>query len=156
MNLVSDIQVDKDDERPEALLAFSRLQKLIDIYSKAPVVDKCDRNQSKGFKWATDVQLTPDEIINQGRAEKLIKFVHQRIEEKFKGFRQAYRSFDKDYNGDLDLKEFIMGLENIGIKLKYQDYKMIFDTIDYDQEGEIDYNKFLLLNTDNKKDEKIE
>lgn len=48
-----------------------------------------------------------------------------------------------------------MGLENIGIKLKYQDYKMIFDVIDYDQEGEIDYNKFLLLNTDNKKDEKI-
>lgn len=48
-----------------------------------------------------------------------------------------------------------MGLENIGIKLSYGDCKLIFDYIDYDKEGEIDYNKFLLLNTDNKKFEKI-
>lgn len=43
----------------------------------------------------------------------------------------------------------------MGIRLSYADYKHIFDSIDYDKQGEIDYNKFLLLNTDNKKQDKI-
>lgn len=59
--------------------------------------------------------------------------MHQRIEEKFKGFWQAYWFFDKDYSGGLDFKEFILGLENIGIRLSYSDYKLIFDTVDYDK-----------------------
>ena len=46
-------------------------------------------------------------------------------------------------------------MENIGIKLSYADYKLIFESIDYDKQGEIDYNKFLLLNTDNKRKDKI-
>ena len=103
-----------------------------------------------------DTQITKEDLENDNRTIRLIKFVHSRIEEKYKGFRQAFRSFDKDYGGDLDLKEFILGLENMGITLKYSDYKAIFDSIDYNQEGEIDYNKFLLLNTDNKRDKKIE
>lgn len=43
----------------------------------------------------------------------------------------------------------------MGIRLSYADYKMIFESVDYDKQGEIDYNKFLLLNTDNKKQDKI-
>lgn len=118
-------------------------------------MDWCDTNHSYGFRRAIDINWSVDEIKNQGRAESLIKFVHQRIEEKFKGFRAAYRFFDKDYSGSLDFKEFILGLENMGIWLSYADYKMIFDSVDYDKQGEIDYNKFLLLNTDNKKQDKI-
>ena len=50
-----------------------------------------------------------------------------RIEEKFKGFRQAYRSFDKNFDGSLNFKEFVQGMEGIGIKLKLDDYRKIFD-----------------------------
>ena len=73
-----------------------------------------------------DTSITKKDLDNNYRTAMLIKFVHSRIEEKYKGYRQAFRSFDKDYGGDLDLKEFILGLENIGIKLKYSDYKRIF------------------------------
>ena len=55
----------------------------------------------------------------------------------------------------MDFKEFMTGLENMGIKLKYADYKLIFEYVDYDNEGEIDYNKFLLLNQDNNWKQKI-
>jgi Ca2+-binding EF-hand superfamily protein len=58
--------------------------------------------------------------------------VHARIEEKFKDFRKAFRSFDKNFDGGLNFKEFITGMDGIGIKLKLTDYRLIFDAIDYD------------------------
>eukprot|EP00350_Pseudokeronopsis_sp_OXSARD2_P005076 CAMPEP_0170542934 /NCGR_PEP_ID=MMETSP0211-20121228/2214_1 /TAXON_ID=311385 /ORGANISM="Pseudokeronopsis sp., Strain OXSARD2" /LENGTH=98 /DNA_ID=CAMNT_0010846165 /DNA_START=903 /DNA_END=1199 /DNA_ORIENTATION=- len=83
---------------------------------------------------------------------KLFMYVHARIEEKFKGFRQAFRNFDKDFGGSINFKEFIQGMESIGVKLKLDDYRRIFETLDYNQEGEIDFTKFCLLNTDRKID----
>ena len=80
------------------------------------------------------------------RVDKLLKYVHCRIEEKFKGFRQAFRSFDKNFDGVLNFKEFITGMEGIGVKLKLADYRLLFETLDYDDEGEIGFNKFCLLN----------
>ena len=86
------------------------------------------------------------------RVDKLLKYVHCRIEEKFKGFRQAFRSFDKNFDGGLNFKEFITGMEGIGVKLKLADYRLLFETLDYDDEGEIGFNKFCLLNQDRKSD----
>ena len=98
------------------------------------------------------MDLNKDLNANYERADKLFKHVHARIEEKFKDFRHAFRSFDKDFGGSLDFKEFITGMEESGIKLKLGDYRLIFDTIDYDCKGEIGFYKFCLLNTDRKSD----
>ena len=78
--------------------------------------------------------------------------MHARIEEKFKGFRQAFRNFDKDFGGSINFKEFIQGMESIGVKLKIDDYRKMFEAVDYNNEGEIDFTKFCLLNTDRKID----
>ena len=86
------------------------------------------------------------------RVDKLLKYVHCRIEEKFKGFRQAFRSFDKNFDGGLNFKEFITGMEEIGVKLKMTDYRLIFDAIDIDSAQEIGFHKFCLLNQDRKLD----
>lgn len=64
----------------------------------------------------------------------------------------AFRAFDKNFDGGLNFKEFITGMEDIGIKLKLSDLRLIFDTIDYNNEGEIGFSKFCLLNTDRKRD----
>ncbi len=80
------------------------------------------------------------------RIDKLLQYVHARIEEKFKDFRKAFRTFDKNFDGGLNFKEFITGMENIGVKLKMTDYRLIFDSIDYDSAGEIGFSKFCLLN----------
>lgn len=74
--------------------------------------------------------------------------MHARIEEKFKDFRHAFRAFDKNFDGGLNFKEFITGMESIGVKLRLQDYRRIFDHVDYDAEGEIGFSKFCLLNMD--------
>jgi len=49
-----------------------------------------------------------------------------RIEEKFKDFRHAFRGFDRNYDGNLSFKEFMSGLENIGIRLSLEDFLKIF------------------------------
>ena len=111
---------------------------------------KGDSNNSDNFK--NNMDLNKEVVSKQERIDKLLRYVHCRIEEKFKGFRQAFRSFDRDFGGSLDFKEFIQGMECIGVKLKLDDYRLIFETIDYDKEGSIDFTKFCLLNTDKKHD----
>ena len=69
------------------------------------------------------------------RLEKLLKIIHARIEEKFRDYRQAFRSIDKDFGGSLEFKEFINSFEEMGIRLKIADFKMIFDALDYDGRG---------------------
>lgn len=56
---------------------------------------------------------------------------------------------DKNYDGGLNFKEFMMGLESLGIKLNMADHRLIFEAIDYDNEGEVNFSKFCLLNEDN-------
>lgn len=58
----------------------------------------------------------------------------------------GFRSMDKDFGGTLDFREFIQGLENIGIKFLLNDYRLVFETIDYDNKGVIDFYKFCLIN----------
>jgi len=48
---------------------------------------------------------------SQDRLDKLFRYVHVRIEEKYKDFRQAFRGLDKDFGGSLDFKEFVVGCE---------------------------------------------
>ena len=43
-------------------------------------------------------------------ADMLMRFVHLRIEEKFKDFRHAFRSIDKNFDRQLTFKEFMSGV----------------------------------------------
>jgi hypothetical protein len=82
------------------------------------------------------------------RLEKLLKMIHQRVEEKYRDFRQAFRAIDKDFGGALEFKEFMLAMEEIGIKLRLGDFKLLFEALDYDQKGTIDFPKFCHLNAD--------
>lgn len=112
---------------------------------------KGDSNNSNSFKVSLEYQTDIKNISND-KTDKLVRYVHMRIEEKFKNFRQAFRSFDKNYDGNLSFKEFMSGLENIGIRLSLDDFLKIFQVLDYNQMNEIDFYKFCLLNTDKMKD----
>lgn len=87
------------------------------------------------------------EFLNE-RIEKILKIIHARIEEKYRDFRTAFRAIDKDFGGQLEFKEFMLTLEEMGIKLKLTDFKLIFDALDYDGRGRIDFTKFCYLNAD--------
>ena len=90
--------------------------------------------------------------LRDAHLNKLLQHVHARVEEKFKDFRHAFRFFDKNFDGSLNFKEFITGMEEIGVKLKMTDYRLIFDAIDIDSAQEIGFHKFCLLNQDRKLD----
>jgi Ca2+-binding EF-hand superfamily protein len=83
-----------------------------------------------------------------GRIDKLLQHVNNRILEKYKGFREAFRKMDKNFDGSLNFREFMQGMQEMGIALTLPDYRLIFDKIDFDNEGEIDYFKFCLLDYD--------
>ena len=70
-----------------------------------------------------------------GRLDELFQHVSNRINEKFKGFTQAFRSFDRNYDGILNFREFVRGMNLMGINLNLNDYKLLFDKIDFNGEG---------------------
>ena len=78
----------------------------------------------------------------------LFQHVNNRILEKFKGFTEAFRRFDKNFDGSLNFREFVLGMGEMGINLTMPDYRLIFDRIDFDGEEEIDYFKFCILDYD--------
>jgi Ca2+-binding EF-hand superfamily protein len=80
------------------------------------------------------------DLVNKNdRVDKLLRYINARIEEKFKDFRHAFRNFDKDFGGSIDFKEFILGMESIGVRLKLADYRIIFEYIDHDNKGIFDF-----------------
>lgn len=83
--------------------------------------------------------------------QTVLRQIHQRIEEKFKDYRRAFRHFDVNFDGMLTFQEFIAGCEFSGIHLSIKDFKYVYDTIDYDGQGQVDFKKFCLLNTDKSK-----
>jgi len=59
---------------------------------------KGDSNNSNAFKVSLEYQTDLSNLSND-KIDKLVRHVHMRIEEKFKNFRKAFRSFDKNYDG---------------------------------------------------------
>lgn len=81
-------------------------------------------------------------------AYDLLRYIHMKIEEKYKNYRMAFRKFDCNYDGSLSFPEFMTGLEVLGIRYSLKDFRKVYDFIDYNQENQIDFNKFCMMNTD--------
>jgi hypothetical protein len=132
-------------------MSYEKLKNIMEIYNNCPTFLKGDANNSENFRALVEKEKGVDggdgEEGERKRADKLFQYVHARIEEKFKDFRQAFRSFDKNFDGGLNFKEFITGMESVGVKLKLSDYRLLFDYVDYDRQGEIGFSKFCLFNT---------
>eukprot|EP00347_Sterkiella_histriomuscorum_P007996 403346767 len=151
LQLLKTIQEDLSDTSDDAILSYNRLRAVMDVYISCPSRLKGDSNNSNSFKVSLEYQ-TDIKGISNDKTDKLVRYVHMRIEEKFKDFRHAFRSFDRNYDGNLSFKEFMSGLENIGIRLNLEDFLKIFQVLDYNQTNDIDFSKFCLLNTDKMKD----
>jgi Ca2+-binding EF-hand superfamily protein len=78
----------------------------------------------------------------------LLKLIHQKIEERYKDYRLAFRNFDKNFDGGVNFKEFVNGMENMGVSLHLEDFRRIFLALDTNNDGEITFVKFCLLNAD--------
>lgn len=72
----------------------------------------------------------------------MLEFCWTRIQERFKTFSPAFRYFDLSFNNRVSFNEFILGMENLKVKLSSRDQLMVFNYLDSDKKGYIDYNDF--------------
>lgn len=72
----------------------------------------------------------------------MLDFCYVRIQERFKNFSPAYRYFDLNFNNRVSFNEFILGMENLKVKLSSRDQLQIFNYLDQGKKGYIDYNDF--------------
>eukprot|EP00351_Strombidinopsis_sp_SopsisLIS2011_P005729 CAMPEP_0116872698 /NCGR_PEP_ID=MMETSP0463-20121206/3524_1 /TAXON_ID=181622 /ORGANISM="Strombidinopsis sp, Strain SopsisLIS2011" /LENGTH=144 /DNA_ID=CAMNT_0004513331 /DNA_START=125 /DNA_END=559 /DNA_ORIENTATION=- len=135
--------MDPNDNSDDAILVYKNLKDIMELYDKCPYVLRGQKNYSGNFVQSIDVKKTISSKFD--RVDKLIQFVHFRMEEKFKGYREAFRMFDKNFDGSLNFREFMTGLSSIGVNLNMPDYRLIFEFIDYDEAGDISFFKFCLL-----------
>lgn len=71
-----------------------------------------------------------------------INRIDRRMEEKFSNMREAFRAFDIDSDGDINLKEFKHGLKILGIGLLDKEAKEIFTFLDVNNNGSLSYVEF--------------
>ena len=89
---------------------------------------------------------------NKAKLQQLLRIIHHRFEQKFRDYRQAFRSFDVNYDGQLEFQEFVQGLQFCNIAMPYHDYRAVYNTLNYDKAGYIDFQKFCLINIDRSND----
>ena len=115
-NLINDIQID------ENTISYQKFSLVMNVYLSLPIYRKGDCNNSEAFKNGQDLYGynnidLPDPLIS------LMKLIHIKIEEKYKGYMNAFRAFDVDFNGYIDFRELIGGLESMGILLDLENTK---------------------------------
>jgi hypothetical protein len=148
-NILQDMQLDPDEQSTDkTILVYKNLIDIIYIFLHCPATLPWDQNNSKCFKNSLERIPMMKTDKTYGRIDKLLQHVNNRILEKYKGFREAFRKMDKNFDGSLNFREFMQGMQEMGIALTFPDYRLIFDKIDFDNEGEIDYFKFCLLDYD--------
>ena len=76
---------------------------------------------------------------------RMLEFCWLRIQERFKAFSPAYRFFDINFNNRVSFNEFILGMENLKVKLSSRDALLIFNHLDQEKKGYINYNDFCNL-----------
>lgn len=121
------------DEQPseDTILVYKNLMDIIDIFLHCPATLKQDSNKSTNFVYSQERMPMPKTMEEYGRIDMLLQHVNNRIVEKYKGFTEAFRRFDKDFGGSVDFREFVIGMGEMGVNLTLPDYRLIFDKIDY-------------------------
>jgi Ca2+-binding EF-hand superfamily protein len=107
---------------------------IIKIFQNCPFILKGNHNISTHFSNSLERIPMIKTVKEYGRIDVLLQHVNNRIIEKYKGFTEAFRRFDKNFDGSLNFREFVIGMGEMGISLSLPDYRLIFDKIDFDKE----------------------
>ena len=75
----------------------------------------------------------------------VLLYIASKLEEKeILDLQNLFKAFDKDDNGQIDIKEFEQGLMELNLKeTNKEDIKKYFNEIDADRNGKIDYTEFI-------------
>lgn len=144
-----DLQLDyREEPTGHTILVYKNLIDIMEIFQSCPAILCVDRNRSTNFVNSLERLPLLKMPENFTRVDNLLQLINTRIIEKFKGFRQGFRTFDKNFDGSLSFAEFVAGMNEMGVHLSVIDFRLVFEKIDFNNEGSIDYFKFCLLDCD--------
>ena len=115
-NLLQDIKID------ENTISYQKFLLVMNVFLSLPIFKKGEWNSSEGFKNSLDLYGYNDIDLPEPLIS-LMKLIHIKIEEKYKNYKNAFRKFDTDFNGYIDFRELIEGLESMGILLDLENTK---------------------------------
>lgn len=71
--------------------------------------------------------------------------VSEKLNERFKNLRSAFRFLDTNHSQSISLNEFAQAIDHLRLKLAFEDIVKLYRFIDKDGKGEIGYDEFTLL-----------
>jgi Ca2+-binding EF-hand superfamily protein len=102
------------------------------------------------------MSMSPKErsMINKARLSRIKNKLHQRITDmatadslnnrrESQTLLQAFRKFDKDIDGDINLKELVEVNNRLNLGLKKNELALVFNEMDKDGSGSIDVREFI-------------
>lgn len=76
---------------------------------------------------------------------KLLALVSEKLHERFKNLRSAFRFLDTNHSQSISLNEFAQAIDHLRLKLSFEDIVKLYRFIDKEGKGEIGYDEFTLL-----------
>jgi Ca2+-binding EF-hand superfamily protein len=135
-NILQDIQLNQREAPTDnTILVYKHLIDIIEIFQHCPAILPVDSNKSTNFIHSLERLPMLKTVETYGRTDLLLQHVNNRILEKHKGFTEAFRRFDKNFDGSLNFREFVQGMGEMGLNLTLTDMRLLFDKIDFDKEG---------------------
>jgi hypothetical protein len=92
---------------PNAILVYKNLTDIIEIFQHCPATLPAQHNKSTNFINSLERVPMMKTTEEYGRIDVLLQHVNNRILEKFRGFTDAFRRFDKNFDGSLNFREFV-------------------------------------------------
>ena len=94
------------------MISFKRLSILIDKYKFLPKKIRKMKNNSYNF-WRLALKGKPYFTKKKTNLQEHFSFLSEKIEEKFAKLSQAFRFFDNDRDGKINMSDFMQGLNNL-------------------------------------------
>lgn len=75
----------------------------------------------------------------------LLGLVSEKLAERFKNMRAAFRFLDTNHSQSISLNEFAQAIDHLRLKLSFEDIVKLYRFLDKEGKGEIGYDEFILL-----------
>ena len=136
----------KDIELNESQLSYHKFAFLMDLYISMPLIKKKDANNSDNLRKTLGLFEQQNFAQIPEDMEEIIKWIHYKIEQKYKNYKEAFKAIDINRNGIIEFREFFQGLDEMGLLLKLENTKRLFDYIDSGNKNKITFKDFLKIN----------
>jgi hypothetical protein len=149
--------MDEPNGNSDAYVSIQKLSKFIDIFNYYPIYVNTLRSKNSSDELTyimtsnTRGSLAKQEenFKRKGEDEKhlfnLLMLVSEKLHERFKGLREAFRFLDTNHSQSISLNEFAQAIDHLRLKLSFDDIVKLYRFIDKEGKGEIGYDEFTML-----------